>query len=360
MARGQLWGSVVGALLGLALLSGCAAAPVTQLLGPPPLVQVAEGLPDSPKSLDAVRKQLDQVLFGTDDVSGATSIGKAIEGPGTFISLPEQALDYLAESNSITMPLRFNLHNRATLLRPKQQKPCSFIWHDGHGDKPLFGGGDQVVTAALRAGCRVIIMQMPLKWPNPHVATLPNRAQVDLDEPYYISLHNRIAMLNTPERAAIDLFIAPVVGMVEFLKQIAPNDPVYMAGLSGGGWTTTVAAAADPRIEKSMNIAGSKTIPDLANCAGDYEQCLPELYSKVSMEQMYVLASSTAPRVHAQVLNRNDTCCYRGDRGTEYATQVTEASLAAGGGTFDFEVDDALYDHAVPPKAFAIIESWLT
>ena len=32
---------------------------------------------------------------------------------------------------------------------------------------------------------------------------------------------------------------------------------IVMAGLSGGGWTTTISAAIDPRITLSMPIAGS-------------------------------------------------------------------------------------------------------
>jgi PhoPQ-activated pathogenicity-related protein len=32
---------------------------------------------------------------------------------------------------------------------------------------------------------------------------------------------------------------------------------IVMAGLSGGGWTTTIAAAIDPRIQLSIPIAGS-------------------------------------------------------------------------------------------------------
>ena len=46
-------------------------------------------------------------------------------------------------------------------------------------------------------------------------------------------------------------------------------DDVYMAGLSGGGWSTTFAAAIDKRIKGSFPIAGS--VPcDMRNPLGEF------------------------------------------------------------------------------------------
>ena len=44
---------------------------------------------------------------------------------------------------------------------------------------------------------------------------------------------------------------------------------VVMVGLSGGGWTTTVAAAIDPRIDLSIPVAGSLPFAMRTAHAGD-------------------------------------------------------------------------------------------
>jgi hypothetical protein len=55
-----------------------------------------------------------------------------------------------------------------------------------------------------------------------------------------------------------------------------------MFGLSGGGWSTTIAAALDPRITLSVPVAGSvpkfptelypSMVPDLPEVLADFEQ----------------------------------------------------------------------------------------
>eukprot|EP01043_Picozoa_sp_COSAG02_P103688 COSAG02_NODE_39697_length_414_cov_0.596825_2_plen_47_part_01 len=44
---------------------------------------------------------------------------------------------------------------------------------------------------------------------------------------------------------------------VNYAKNVLRYKHIVMVGISGGGWTTTVSAAIDPRIELSMPIAGS-------------------------------------------------------------------------------------------------------
>lgn len=67
-----------------------------------------------------------------------------------------------------------------------------------------------------------------------------------------------------------------------------------MMGLSGGGWTTVLYAALDPRIMRSYPVAGSW--PIYLRFAsprdwGDYEETIPELYKTVNYLEMYILGS---------------------------------------------------------------------
>ena len=52
-------------------------------------------------------------------------------------------------------------------------------------------------------------------------------------------------------------FIEPVILSVNYAVNVLGYKHVVLVGLSGGGWTTTVTAAVDPRIKLSIPIAGS-------------------------------------------------------------------------------------------------------
>jgi hypothetical protein len=78
----------------------------------------------------------------------------------------------------------------------------------------------------------------------------------------------------------IRYFIEPVIMTVNYALNVLGYKEVYLMGKSGGGWTTTVAAAADTRIKVSFPIAGSvplsiKTGAYYRSDKGDYEQ-LPQ------------------------------------------------------------------------------------
>ncbi|HEX7666402.1 MAG TPA: hypothetical protein VF407_17870 [Polyangiaceae bacterium] len=138
---------------------------------------------------------------------------------------------------------------------------------------------------------------------------------------------------------------------------------IVMAGLSGGGWTTTLYAALDPRITTSVPIAGS--LPMYMRWPGDAEQ-EDAPYSgndffdfttngrrvKTGYKDLYVLGSSGPGRRQVQVVNRNDDCCFGQDeyvglsprwdhalRG--YEGEVREALQSVGSGAFRVEINEA-------------------
>ena len=117
---------------------------------------------------------------------------------------------------------------------------------------------------------------------------------------------------------------------------------IVLVGLSGGGWTTTVAAAAIPGIELSIPIAGSTPkwqtkgyppwVPDLPEgrdpstkspdlfhprpqpgAGGDYEQerARPFYAAVGGFAQLYVLAALEPHRHQLQILHEFDSCCFR-------------------------------------------------
>lgn len=55
------------------------------------------------------------------------------------------------------------------------------------------------------------------------------------------------------DNGPIERFFQPVV---DFINAIEPGMPVYMAGLSGGGWTTSVVTALAPRVKRGYSVSG--------------------------------------------------------------------------------------------------------
>jgi hypothetical protein len=135
-------------------------------------------------------------------------------------------------------------------------------------------------------------------------------------------------------------------------------------GLSGGGWTTTVCAAIDPRITRSYPAAGSLPFhlrpgsPNAASSTGDWEQRMetqPHFYRIAGYLDLYVMAAIGAGRRQIQILNRFDSCCFAGVGHRSYAPAVSHRVDVIGGGHWDV-LEDATHDrHAISPYALSVI-----
>mmetsp|Transcript_29982 Transcript_29982/g.89712 ORF Transcript_29982/g.89712 Transcript_29982/m.89712 type:complete len:450 (-) Transcript_29982:193-1542(-) len=127
-------------------------------------------------------------------------------------------------------------------------------------------------------------------------------------------------------------FLEPAYLTVNYAVAQGYED-IYMAGLSGGGWSTTFAAAIDKRIKASFPIAGS-TPCAMRNPTGlfpgqvwtgsdreDYEQNCLQPDAKTSQPGraafqacnytcQYLLAGLEPSRFQVQILHEYDTCCF--------------------------------------------------
>lgn len=326
---------------------------------------VPQVLPQSPAEASAARARLSSVVLGAESVAAAR-LPEAEPTVAPSATLPPTVRAATFAATGLDLPQRFGLVSHALVLTPKKtaSSPCALIWHDGHGSTPLEAGGDAVVAEALAAGCTTVVMAMPLRGFNlGQVATLPDGTQIRLGDAEPRALHNSLRRLDVPGRSALDLFVAPVVQVVSYLTSQNPTTQVMMAGLSGGGWTTSVSAAVDPRISQSLAVAGSAPVRSITNCHYDYEQCHPDLLSQVSLEQIYALGAigepGTGERTAADVLNLYDSCCYFGVEGRDFVPAVQASVAASGGGRFIFVADTTLQTHAVPGQAVAVLRRWL-
>jgi hypothetical protein len=96
-------------------------------------------------------------------------------------------------------------------------------------------------------GHDVFILSMPLKGVN--LGPGSNATYLNSD-------HEWFRQWEEQGDAALRYFLEPAYLTVNF-AEAAGYSEIYMAGLSGGGWSTTFAAAIDKRIDASFPIAGS-------------------------------------------------------------------------------------------------------
>src|SRR5262249_37231386 len=193
------------------------------------------------------------------------------------------------------------------LFQPTRNGRRLMIVHQGHGNGPvLWFGVGRLVRFFLAEGYQVLVVHMPLYRPN-----------VGPFSPFF-HLHDPMFDLETPTSSPFRYFLEPVVRAVNYAEDVLRTHRIYMVGVSGGGWTTTVAAAIDPRILISVDVAGSLPLylrPRGGPCvkpgdAGDMEQYHPAFYAIADYLDLYVLGSAGRGRGHLQVLNQFDPWCF--------------------------------------------------
>ena len=160
------------------------------------------------------------------------------------------------------------------------------IVHHGHvsGGASLSLGVDSTANALLQAGYTVDLMQMPLcGWNTSYTVTPPGGTQVIIAGTGSNAHDNMFAQLAPLIGGGVfSLFLEPVVQNINYFEQTPNAKDVSMVGLSGGGWTTSMIAAIDPRVKLSIPIAGSAPlyIRNLIHTGGDTEQSYTPLYDE--------------------------------------------------------------------------------
>ncbi len=176
-----------------------------------------------------------------------------------------------------------------------------------------------------RQGFDVFILSMPLKGVN--LGPGSSGDTVNSDHWWFLQWEEQ-------GDHALRYFLEPCVLTVNYAKAQGYND-IYMAGLSGGGWTTTFASAIDKRIKGSFPIAGSVPcamrnpwgrVPNQTWTGSDQEDfeqnCSPNpnpnpklkpgrrAFSACNYTCQYLLASLEPERFQVQILHERDSCCF--------------------------------------------------
>jgi hypothetical protein len=269
------------------------------------------GLPDCRPTVtkDVGEAALKQHLKGVD-----SSLVKRIDR----LKLEVLGIDSLAY---LIHPVKSSDNARLAIVHAGHSRQGDFIKRDYHDSIHLF----------LQRGFAAVMMHMPQRgWHDDATAELPNGQKPNVG----IS-KGHAAIVNLPKYdsslalgAGFRPFLEPVVACVN--HWIGTHDgetDVVMIGLSGGGWTTHMAAAVDTRIRLSFPVAGSFPLY-LRNrdrgSVGDLEQYFSPLYDEniapdgsgggvATWLEIYALGGFGQGRRQVMVTAQHDSCCFRGD-----------------------------------------------
>lgn len=219
-------------------------------------------------------------------------------------------------------------------VAPQTIQDTVVLYHNGHETTTCVPNFDGVVDFLNEIGFDVMELNMPLIGCNPAPAKYGHPTSHEWFEIWEILGYH-----------TMKYFIEPVAQAAHYAKYVAGYKNVVLLGLSGGGWTTTVASAILNDIDLSIPIAGSVPkwrspllpdmwVPDLPEgrnpacqpgdpfhpppnegAGGDYEQQQGRpLYSSVpggvGFAELYLLATHEN-RQQLQILHDYDSCCFR-------------------------------------------------
>ncbi len=309
---------------------------------PPPVLVNDANVTVTAATVAERRRQLAEFIWGP---SGMPK-GKPAAVAAAATS-PIATLKNAGAIETFTIRMDAGQENTTHHISPKKKASKLVILQHGHActfddaADPRGAGMAETADALLGAGYAVLLSHMPHMRPG-DCQTVPHGALFDL-----------------PLRSgnALQFFLTP---LVESLNRLKPKyKEIHMAGLSGGGWTTTVLAAVEPAIRLSFPVAG--TIPlylRTGDSVGDKEQYLEEFYRLAGYPDLYYLGAFGPGRKQVQILNRKDNCCFgeAQHKGSDYEAAMrvyeTKVSQALGsGGRFRLEIDNSAPRHMISPQA---------
>ncbi|GAA2082459.1 hypothetical protein [Actinomadura alba] len=282
-----------------------------------------------------------------------------LPGVARGVSTPELAsLTGVRRIDELSVPLAHGVTSRVFHVLPQRGWNHRLaVYHNGHGE--AFDTMVGTLRGLLHHGYSVLVCAMPFMHWNARAIADPAGA----GRPVKVTSHDELARWESARFSGLTFFLEPVaVALNHAIATYRPTS-VQMIGLSGGGWTTTVYAAIDPRVTRSYPAAGSlpfylrSAAPYTRSTIGDWEQrkdTLPGFYGIAGYLDMYVMAATGPRRRQMQVLNRFDPCCFGGVGHRSYSAAVSHRAGVIGG---DWDVlDDATHDrHSISPYALSAI-----
>ena len=238
---------------------------------------------------------------------------------------------------------------------PNNMNSDLIIYHQGHaGD---FYEGIDTIKFFVEKGYSVLAFSMPLSGMNNQPIFYSN----DFGN-IKLTSHNQFIFLESESFSPIQYFVEPIWVSLDYIDQNFIFDSYNLVGISGGGWTATLYAAIDPRVDQSFSIAGSLPffMQSETKNFGDYEQNYIELYKIGNYLELYLLGSADDDRKFIQIFNKNDPCCFSGDPRGYYDVIIQNRLSQFSTGQFDIFVDSTHSNHIISDYSRSLILEHLT
>lgn len=291
--------------------------------------------PDVRRDPQSVRARLIGMVWGADGYP-ADLLPETVEAGVTDHPLPRLAAGVRVDRLRVVM--EHGLWSTLYYLRAPRPNNRLVLYHHGFGEKmetvtPLLngllaGGYDVLAINALGNAGNAI-------WA-PVTDGSGGTAHLFFD----------LQRIDRPLRFHLE----PVIAGLNHVLQSRTYLLSDMIGFSMGGFMTVLAAAIEPRVERSYPIAGTypnylRTGQEVMTVGLPY---YPQLLAIASQLDLYVLGAAGSRRSQLQIFNRYDRCCFNGVRGKVYENAVRDAVAGMpGGGAFAVVLDESHADHRV-------------
>lgn len=282
-----------------------------------------------------IREALTDAIWGP---SGFPSDKKALpftgNAPDALRNIPG-----LAEIEISTVPVDLGYTAYFYTLHPRRPNGRLILYQNGYASTveamtPLF-------KSLIAQGYTVATTNYPEYGPN----RFPRQHLERFG--WYTLSHDRVVSVHPhPMR----FYVEPVIVMLNSLLATGRYSRADMLGFSAGGWIATIAAAVDPRIGGTVTVAGGYPLylrVDNFERQSPPPQFFQPLLQAANYLEMYVLAAGEDMRMHTQIFNRYDRCCYRNRLARLYEPAVRDSISKLGSGTFRVLIDESHADHKV-------------
>jgi len=245
------------------------------------------------------------------------------------------ALPNLARIDRITVDMGNGVRSYLYHLQPAQRRQDRLVLYH-HGFAGEIRDVPETIGAFLERGYAVLGLNL--------MAYGGNSGSVQAADGGSHNLHFDLDRIENPLRYHFE----PIVVGINYALRAFGYRSVDIVGFSAGGFMAAVAAAIDPRIERSYPVAGA--YPIYLRAGQDIQKGMPSYYppmlAAASYLDMFILGAAGTGRRQLQVFNRYDRCCFNNTKATLYAPAVA-ARAAALGGTFAVLIDQTHADHKV-------------
>src|SRR3989338_7083995 len=312
----------------------------------------------TPRDIDAKRKQLVQFIWKTDHLP--PTLPDRIEKD--FVDLRYKNMKYHKRIDKITVRMELGLKSIAYHFKSsKPSKNKLVVYHHEHSGDFIYAYS--LIDSFLKEGYDVLAFSMPLLGLNSEPIGDTGRFGNLVNTSYgtlALADHNAFFFVDNATFTSIKFYVHPVAVALNYIEEQYTYESIVMLGYSGGGWTTTLYTALDPRIQKSYPTASSQPFYLVSNdydfvMGADYETINSALYHIVDFLDLYLMGSYGENRSQIQILNKYDPCCFAGVGYKTYEDVVSDRVKSLGNGSFSVFSDDSHYEHKISDVAFEVI-----